>query len=149
MCMGKKELLDFLQMLLLPIAIFLAIMLYLFGGLEAIVNKNQDVYKDLITSSFTLAGLAIAAIAFAIKQEPKIVKLLIWPTILFLLAGLFMYANIIVGELFKFNINLAGFNMLYYVFATSYIIGGVGIGLFFTGLILLVIHLRRIYSSLQ
>jgi hypothetical protein len=144
MCLNIKTLIKIFEICLIPIAFFLAPMMYLFGGLEAIIYKNQEIYKDLITSSFTLAGFTTAAIAFVIKQEKKIIKFLIPPTALFLLSGLLMYANIIVGEFSTFNIDTAKSNILNYGFSAYVLIGGVGIILFFETIVLLITELIKI-----
>jgi|GEM_PF-4519810 len=95
-----------IEFVLIAIAALLGPIFFLFGSLEAIINKDQTIFHDLITASFTMAGFTIAATAFAIKSVIQ-VKHLIKPTIVFLASGFLMYANILVVEFTKFDVDIA------------------------------------------
>jgi hypothetical protein len=140
----KKILLnELLSPSLFLISGLLTMLFYVFGGYESLVNKNQDIYKELITASFSL-GVAIAAIA--ISKGKEIAKRLILPAILLILGGLMMYANLAIGEFSRFSIDFTQ-NAMAYVFLMYLLIGGVGIMFFFFGITRLVVELVRIYHK--
>jgi|UniRef100_A0A7C3WLR4 hypothetical protein len=135
-----KKFLDFIVYTTLAIVSFiLTAFSYLLGGLEAILFENVSLYTELIKSSFTLAGFGLTSIAFFHKENKDIARRFALPTFCFLLAGLFLFANMYLHTLSKLSIKgeLLTFTL---------IIGGLGISLFFTALTILIYDIFKVFA---
>lgn len=134
-------------LVILAVAMTIPPILGFMGILDITLNKDSKIYGDLITASFTLAGLTIAAISFSLDRKPEIQKL-INPTILFLVSGLLIYANIILIGFVKFDIDVSRDNILVYALAWYEFLGIMGIMVFFYAIAYLIYCLLQLRSSL-
>jgi len=133
---------------LLFVGFIIAVLLDEFGLIDSIVSNDTTIFNNLITTTFTLAGLSVAAIAFSIKSNPDEVRGFIPPTCFFLVGGMFFYAAINMGELYHYVPNFTVNSTLTSIFGFYEVIASLGVVLYFLGIISLVAELVSLYQKL-
>jgi len=115
--------------------------LYFEGANQALNNGATGIYEIQLNTSFVLAGFGIAATVLVTENRRK---LFIVPTIIFLVAGLLMFANLVVPEYHSINYTTANptqKDIFNFVVAT----GALGSFIFFSALASLIANLVRWY----
>lgn len=126
----------------------MAFVLSFFGYAEVIVNKDTTIFSGLIVSAFTLAGLAIAAVAFSIKEKSDVARNLIGPTIAFLTSAFLLYANVVTSESLKFGYNYTSNPISAGYFSVNTILGMAGVIMYFLSISYLIVALVSIHRRL-
>jgi hypothetical protein len=118
-------------------------LLYFEGAGQALSNGTTSIYEIQINTSFVLAGFGIAATVLARDSDRH---LFLVPTILFLVSGLLMFANLVVPEFQAINYSTATptqKGVFYFVAGT----GAIGSFVFFSALASLITNLIRWYRE--
>ena len=143
-----KEYLVYLSTLaiILVLAYFLFVMVYLIGNFDALVQNNLTLFESLISASFILAGFCMTIGVFALNQSFKKLKDLhkeyFGYAILFILGGFLMFSNLISGEYAQ----LMKGQVILWIYLLLLILGMIGIGLFTVSIGALIFSLWRTYN---
>ena len=153
----KEKLIDkspyVIKYIVLACTILYGILFYFFGGVEALVRQEIEIYSFLLFSTFTVAGFCIATGSFIRDSLPKklrekYTKRLFGFASLFILSGVFMFSNIVVGEIGKYikesSDIITNFTLHFFL-----ILGATGILLFFFLLYWLIEELMKIAKVLK
>jgi len=136
------------------IATVYGIMFYVFGGFEAIIYKDIQIYNSLILSSFSLAGFSMVTAGFLTRAENEVIRKFAGRFFrhasVFIFTGMLLFSNIMLSEINKYFPDAitkdATINNMFKFFL---IVGGVGILLFFLELADLTRSFVNIFSFLK
>ena len=124
---------------------------YFFGGIEAIIRHDIQIYNFLLFSSFTIAGFCLTSGSFikgslSKKMKKKHSRQLFGLSALFILSGVLMFSNIIFVEIVK-NIKETSDVTINIISNFFLIIGATGIIFFFLFLSFLIEELIEIIRT--
>jgi uncharacterized membrane protein YidH (DUF202 family) len=129
-------------------------MFYFFGGVDALVMQDLQIYNFLLVSSFTLAGFSMTTAGFLsriITKNRNFSREFLFQSLIFILSGVMLFSNVVFSRINRYisPTIITTDKKMQFIINLFLVIGGTGIFLFFLGLVLLVYFLMKVSYVLK